>query len=77
MNGWHLDKRVPISIIAAILFQTGALIWWASSIESRVSSLEREYAATSISSDRLSRLEARQDLILQRITELSRKLDDL
>lgn len=24
---WHLDKRVPISLIILILFQTGGLLW--------------------------------------------------
>jgi len=27
-NSWHLDKRVPIALIAAILLQTGTAIWW-------------------------------------------------
>lgn len=39
-SSWHLDKKVPISIIATILFQTAGLIWWASKMDSRVASLE-------------------------------------
>lgn len=37
---WHLDKRIPLALIGAILIQTGAAFWWASSINERVSSLE-------------------------------------
>lgn len=37
---WHLDKRIPLALIGAILVQTGAAFWWASSINERVASLE-------------------------------------
>jgi hypothetical protein len=37
---WHLDKRVPISLIITLLAQTVAIVWWAAAIEGRVSVLE-------------------------------------
>ena len=37
---WHLDKRIPLALIGAILIQTGSAFWWASSINERVASLE-------------------------------------
>lgn len=37
---WHLDKRIPLAMIGAILIQTGAAFWWASSINERVVALE-------------------------------------
>lgn len=37
---WHLDKRVPVALIFAILLQTGAGFWWAASINERVNNLE-------------------------------------
>jgi len=30
---WHLDRRVPIVLIAAIMLQTGTAIWWAANQE--------------------------------------------
>lgn len=33
---WHLDKKVPITLIIAIVAQTGAAFWWASGVESRL-----------------------------------------
>lgn len=27
---WHLDKRVPLALIIAIVVQTGGAVWWAS-----------------------------------------------
>jgi hypothetical protein len=31
-EAWHLDKRVPIALIAAIVMQTMGAIWWAASV---------------------------------------------
>lgn len=41
---WHLDKRVPIALIATVLVQTTSIIWWAATMTSRVESVEREVA---------------------------------
>ena len=35
-TAWHLDRKVPISLIVAIIVQSAGAIWWASSIESRM-----------------------------------------
>ena len=35
-ESWHLDKRVPIGIIFAVLCQTAAFIWFLSGIDNRV-----------------------------------------
>ena len=32
---WHLDKRVPLALIFAILLQTVGIVWWAASIDAR------------------------------------------
>lgn len=37
---WHLDKKVPISLLIGLLAQSGLFIWWASGINSRVEALE-------------------------------------
>ena len=45
---WHLDKRVPITIVGAIFLQSVALGWGASSFNSRLENLEsRALAARS------------------------------
>ena len=48
---WHLDKRVPVALIFAILLQTGTAFWWAASINERVTTAEEE----------IERIDARQD----------------
>lgn len=40
-NNWHLDKRVPITLIVAIMLQTGSFIWFMSGLNSDVEGLER------------------------------------
>jgi hypothetical protein len=41
MNGepWHLDKRVPVAIIFALLIQTAGAVWWASAMTSNIAAL--------------------------------------
>ena len=43
-NQWHLDKRVPVTMIIAILIQTVAVIWYMSELNSRVGSTELRVA---------------------------------
>ena len=33
---WHLDRRVPLALILTLALQSGAGIWWASTINTRV-----------------------------------------
>ena len=40
-GAWHLDKKVPISLIAAILVQTFGFGVWAENLNQRLSELER------------------------------------
>lgn len=37
---WHLDKKVPLAIIFALVLQTVGAIWWAAQIDNRVSAIE-------------------------------------
>jgi hypothetical protein len=57
-NNWHLDKRVPIALIAAILVQTGAVGLVIGQTLSRVAHLETKMEKSDGVSERLARLEA-------------------
>ena len=35
-EGWHLDKRVPITLIIAAFAQVVAFTWWASSLQNDI-----------------------------------------
>lgn len=75
---WHLDKKVPISIIAALFVQFLGGVWFMSKIESRVVALETAKVAQ-------ERIDERQDqrageavnLVRSDIQELGRKMDRL
>jgi len=85
---WHLDKRVPVALIFAILAQTSAAIWWASSLSARVdqhdarlgrvenaaAARDKEQHHMAVSLARLDERLVTQTQILQRIeTQLARR----
>lgn len=39
-SGWHLDKKVPIALIGAIILQTGTGVWFAAGLHWRLTALE-------------------------------------
>lgn len=46
---WHVGKEIPLALLASVLIQTAALVWWArgqlavvEDHEKRLSSLEKE-----------------------------------
>lgn len=42
LGGWHLDRRVPIAMIVAIILQTFAIGGWVGTIHWRVGILEEQ-----------------------------------
>lgn len=71
---WHLDKRVPIALLVAILVQTGAAFWWASDISERVTALERGAMAAAPQADRLTRVEVKIDALRDNLNDLKSAL---
>lgn len=77
---WHLDRKVPIALIATIFIafssQTIAGVWWASAISERVTVLERSAVLYAPQGDRLTRMEVKIEgvekvmLRLERLIEL-------
>jgi hypothetical protein len=69
---WHVDRRVPIATLGALLIQTAAVVWWASSLSERVNNLERQAVLTAPQADRLTRVEVKLETALEGITEIKR-----
>jgi hypothetical protein len=69
-SAWHLDKRVPLALMVTIGLQTGGVIWWTSSLNERVSSLERNAVATAPQGDRLTRVEVKIENIQSGVNEI-------
>ena len=78
-HNWHLDRRVPIALIATIFItftsQTVAGVWWASSISERVNQLERRDTARAPQADRITRIEGKIENVEMGIQRIERKLD--
>lgn len=87
-QGWHLDRRIPITLLAAILLQAMAFAWAASAAFSQIGDNSRRIEALEVSraadravqaqiSERLARIEQRQDEVSRGIGEVKALLDRL
>lgn len=73
-NSWHLDRKVPISLIAAIIMQTGGFFWWAATTSEKVSVLKERLDAIAPQADRLTRVEVNIESIKDSLTEIKAAL---
>lgn len=83
-ESWHLDKRVPLALIVALLIQTGGMVWWAATIqaegnarEARLVKLEQQTANDRAVGERLARVEERLAAQGQDISNIERYLRQL
>ena len=67
---WHVDKRVPLALIFAILGQTAGLLIWGSNLSTRVNQLESQIASTAPQAERIIRLETKMDSIFGSLAEI-------
>lgn len=77
---WHLDKRVPVSIIVSIAIQTATAIWWArgqvaidDDHERRVVALEKSREGDKLA-ERIAVLETKVIQVLAAMQEISRQI---
>jgi hypothetical protein len=66
-ESWHLSKSVPLSLIGAILFQTVALVWYVSSLDSTVTINARDIARHEIRIQAIEKTAQDQAVMLARI----------
>ena len=78
---WHLDKRVPIALIFAILIQSVAAVWWAASISERVQHIEErqvEVRARASSIDAALTVQAQRSAVLaEAVSNTNTRLGEL
>lgn len=76
---WHLDKRVPIGIIVALVAQTiGFFVVatsWKTSVDSRLGRLEEIVSDNKSQGDRIIVLEQQLKFIADSLTRIENKLD--
>lgn len=86
-EGWHLDKKVPISIIIMLLLQTITLVIWATRLDSRVSSVEATTSGHTIVIEAmrsaqnsvsvgLARIEERQSQMAEGVKDIKNQLNN-
>ncbi len=86
-EGWHLDKKVPLSIIFAVFVQTAVLVLWASKLDSRVAAMEQNVSSHNIAIETLkgtqtaitvglARMEERQIITAEGVKEIKARLDE-
>jgi hypothetical protein len=81
---WHLDRRVPIALIFAIIVQAAVIVQWGSGITSDVSTLKTEVSKIQLEAqaqagklDKLSILETEIKHISNSLLRLEASLDRL
>lgn len=76
-GGWHWDKRVPIALIITLVLQTGGIVWWASGLSSRVTTLEERVFSTSDNPGRIIKVETQVEALLRSMARVEDKLDKI
>ena len=66
-NGWHLDKRVPVALLCAIVAQFIGIVWIASTAYERLQQHERRITTLETETATLPARLARIELLLERI----------
>lgn len=78
---WHLDKRVPIGIIGAIIFQTITFValgsQWMAKTDLRLDALERATDERKTQGDRLIVLEQKLGFIKDTVETIARRLEGI
>lgn len=70
---WHLDRKVPISLIIAVILQTLTFGVILGSFQERLTGLERAVAAQNDVSERLIRVETLMHSIDRRLERMEEK----
>ena len=86
-SSWHLDKRIPITLVIMILGQTGAAFWWASNMNARMVHLEddsKAYVTVTecmdkhmILEEKVRSVEVLNSKVADRLKDIDHKLDRL
>jgi Tfp pilus assembly protein PilO len=69
---WHLDRRVPVAMIIAILVQTFGIVWWAATIGAEVEQLKSNDARQDSRIEAIQSIAGNQAVQLGRIEENTR-----
>lgn len=74
-EGWHLDKRVPLALIFAIVVQTAGMVAWFTTLGNRVTAVEAWQEKNDATRDRLTAIETQLSGMKDSLVRIERKLD--
>lgn len=69
-SNWHLDRKVPVAIIVALMMQTAGVVWWGATASERLNALERKVDLAAPQADRLTKVETRLEAVQDGISEI-------
>jgi len=72
---WHLDTRVRIALILAILILTAGALTWSGAASERINHLERQVTDDSDLAERTARLEVQAAYMRAALERIEGKLD--
>lgn len=86
-ESWHLSKNVPISLIIALVLQTGGFVWLIANMDSRIfhnkeglAELKTEVSSHTLKQNsvdvKLGRIEEKVEGIDRTLQTISRQLND-
>jgi hypothetical protein len=61
---WHLNKKVPVTIIVVLAFQLVALVWQAATVNAQVAALQLKVERMEDMNARLVRVETKLDNLI-------------
>lgn len=80
LEHWHLDKKVPITIIIALFFQTITFIYiattWKTEIDYRIGSLEKSAEERKNQESRIVAVEQKIGFIAETVQRIDRRMED-
>lgn len=76
---WHLDRRVPIALIFAIIVQSAGVTWWASQMNERMTQVERRLAGFAARNDatdeRVNRQSSQIAVLTEQVSNTNKSLE--
>ncbi|MCA8900279.1 MAG: hypothetical protein KDA53_03430 [Hyphomonas sp.] len=71
----EIEKKVTISLIMAILIQTGGALVWAGSAAERITAVETELGERRSVAERLARVEAELEGVRAQLDRIERRME--
>ena len=72
---WHLDKRLPIALMVILALEGGGFIWWAATIEARMTNVETWQSKNESLNDRMVRMETTLEGVAKTLARIEDKLE--